>query len=133
MEDTQVQVRMMSTKVPYDKYTNANPYFEPESDFDGEESCSDPRQELDTLMRELENKQRHLIRTQYLQQAVEDKKLLQKTTGGIKSQIEDAVANLTMLTKECQNDLVAIDLENKAVNQELRKRSSQVYQQESEK
>jgi len=43
MEDTQVQVRMMSTKVPYDKHTNVNPYFEPESDFDGEESCSDPR------------------------------------------------------------------------------------------
>ena len=45
-----------------------------------------------------------------LKSQIEDKKLMIETKGGVPSKVSEAVANLTMFSKECDLDLHSIGL-----------------------
>lgn len=115
-------VRLMSTKLPLGGTSSGGTTFE----------ARESRSHLDQILRELENKQRQLLRTQYLKQALEDNKEITVAQAGVKGQVSEAVGNLTMLARECKDDFISIDIQLQASKEELRKRTSLNYKQEAE-
>lgn len=91
----------MSTKIPI------NFSLEAQSEIGVEE-----RHNLSDIINELNQKQRQLLQNLYLKQALEDKKILLDTKGGVKAKICDAVTNLTQF---CDND----DEEKRLIEQQL--------------
>lgn len=61
-------------------------------------------------MRELETTQRRILMSHQVKESLEVKKTIQQTTGGVKGKVGDAVANLTMFTKEATDDVREIKL-----------------------
>lgn len=72
------------------------------------------------------------MKTLYLKSALEDKRLLTETKGGVQGKVSEAVANLTMFSKDCDDDLVAIEINVQQTQDELKKRSNLTLKQDAE-
>ena len=114
-------VRLMSTKVPINLDVEAQ-----------SEEGKKTRQDLQSVLRELEFKQRQLMKTMSLKSQIEDKRLLIQTKGGVPEKVSAAVANLTMFSKECDLDLQTIGLQLEQAQDELKTRAAQTMRQETE-
>ena len=73
-------------------------------------------------MRELESTQRRILLSHQVKESLEVKKVIQSTTGGVKGKVGDAVANLTMFTKESTDDVREINLKLENTTAEIMER-----------
>jgi hypothetical protein len=95
------------------------------------ETLADQQAKLRQLMRELENTQRRILMSHQVKESLEVKKTIQQTTGGVKGKVGDAVANLTMFTKEATDDVREIKLKLENTSAELMEREKVTRKQDN--
>jgi len=66
-----------------------------------------------------------------VKESLEVKKTIQQTTGGVKGKVGDAVANLTMFTKEATDDVREIKLNLENTSAELMEREKFTRKQDN--
>ena len=66
-----------------------------------------------------------------MKEGVEAKRAIQVTQGGVKGRVGDAVANLTMFTKEATDDVREIKFRFENTQAELMERDKQTRKQEA--
>ena len=114
-ESMSVGVRLMSSKIPLD---NRVPLVEAEH----------ARYNLNQKLVELQSKQHELLRTHFLKEQMEDRRVLKCVKGGVQGRINEAVENLTMFSKECSVDVEEMQLQLMQATNAARQRQRTVQE-----
>ena len=96
------------------------------------ETLMDQQTKLRQLMRELESTQRRILMAHQVKEGVEAKRAIQVTQGGVKGRVGDAVANLTMFTKEAVDDVREIKYKLENTQVELLERDKKTRKQDAQ-
>lgn len=92
----------------------------------------DQQTKLRQLMRELESTQRRILMAHQVKEGLEAKRAIQATQGGVKGRVGDAVANLTMFTKEAVDDVREIKYKLENTQAELLERDKKTRKQDAQ-
>ena len=79
----------------------------------------DSQIQMNELLRELESTQRRILLTHQLKESISTKKAISLAQGGIKGRVGNALANLTMFTREASDDAAEVKLQLEAARDDL--------------
>ena len=111
------EVQMLSTRVLVKEGQLAHTLMEQES-------------HMKQVLRQLESTQASLLRAYQVKENQEARRAIQISQGGVKGRVNDAVANLTMFSKEAADDVREIKYKLEMTSNELNERERETRKQE---
>ena len=118
VEDLGNEVQMLSTRVLVKESQLAHTLMEQES-------------HMKQVLRQLESTQASLLRAYQVKENQEARRAIQISQGGVKGRVNDAVANLTMFSKEAADDVREIKYKLEMTSNELNERERETRKQEA--